>query len=228
MITPFNNNDIVGVKGAYRTDQKELTARFVQLEYEYKYEKLGNYTYVDTIDTYSAAFKKDLFLKEGGFDTSFPVACAEDFEFSYRLSLKGYKMVFNPAAIVTHHHPDTLSWYLKKKYKFAYWRWLAIKKNPEKLTSDSHTPSDMKFLAIISPLLAACSTFSIVKKDKRPVAALLIVFLITSCRFSCFIYKKDSLIGLLSPVFIFLRGISQFFGLVFGFNNIRKLHCSST
>ena len=65
-----------------------------------------------------------------GYDTSFPVACAEDIELSYRISSKGYKMVFNPNAIVYHIHPNSLIAYLKKKYKFAFWRVRGCKKNP--------------------------------------------------------------------------------------------------
>ena len=44
---------------------------------------------------------------------------------------RGWKMKFAPAAIVYHTHPDTLSKYLKKKYKFAFWRMLAVRKNPK-------------------------------------------------------------------------------------------------
>ena len=65
-----------------------------------------------------------------GYDTSFPVACAEDIELSYRMSARGWKMKFVPDAIVYHTHPDTLSRYLRKKYKFAFWRVLAVRKNP--------------------------------------------------------------------------------------------------
>ncbi len=65
---------------------------------------------------------RERFLEMSGYDTSFPVACAEDIELSYRMSARGWKMKFAPAAIVYHTHPDTLSAYIKKKYKFAFWR----------------------------------------------------------------------------------------------------------
>ena len=39
MLRPFSEDaEIVGVKGRYRTEQKEIIARFVQLEYEDKYD----------------------------------------------------------------------------------------------------------------------------------------------------------------------------------------------
>ena len=88
-----------------------------------------------------------------GYDTSFPVACAEDIELSYRMSARGWKMKFVPAAIVYHTHPDTFARYLKKKYKFAFWRVLAVRKNPSKGVKDSHTPQIMKLQLLFAPAL---------------------------------------------------------------------------
>ncbi|OQY52235.1 MAG: hypothetical protein B6247_17630 [Candidatus Parabeggiatoa sp. nov. 2] len=89
---------VVAVKGAYLTKQPQLIARFVQLEYEDKYRLLEKESYIDFIDTYSAAFRQEVFIKYGGYDSSFPVACAEDVELSYRMSYAGEKMVFQPKA----------------------------------------------------------------------------------------------------------------------------------
>jgi len=62
-------------------------------------------------------------------------------------------MKFVPNAIVYHTHPDTLSKYLKKKYKFAFWRMLAVRKNPGKGLKDSHTPQLMKLQVLFAPAL---------------------------------------------------------------------------
>src|SRR5207248_8145856 len=95
-------------------------------------------------ETYSTGLRRDKYLEIGGFDTSFPVACAEDAELSFRMADHGWRMKFVPAAIVYHTHPETLCSYLKKKYKFAFWRVLAVRKNPRKTLKDSHTPQLMK------------------------------------------------------------------------------------
>ena len=107
MLAPFKDPGVVGAKGIYRTRQKSLAARFVQIEYEDKYRLMAGLASIDFIDTYSAAFRRDRFLEMNGYDTSFPVACAEDIELSYRMSARGWKMKFVPAAIVYHTHPDT-------------------------------------------------------------------------------------------------------------------------
>lgn len=142
MIAPFHEDRrVVGVKGVYRTRQREITARFVQLEYEDKYDKMRKADAIDFIDTYSAAYRRSVFLEMGGFDCHFPVACAEDVELSFRMAERGYRMVFNPKAAVFHLHPSTWAGYLRKKYKYAYWRAVAIRRFPGKALRDSHARS---------------------------------------------------------------------------------------
>ena len=151
MLEPFVDPEVVGVKGAYRTRQRPLMARFVQAEYEDRYRLMAHSANIDFIDTYSAAFRRERFVEMGGYDTEFPVACAEDVELSYRMSAKGWQMRFAPQAIVYHQHPDSLGRYLKKKFKFAFWRVLAVRKNPSKAVKDSHTPQLMKLQLLFGP-----------------------------------------------------------------------------
>ena len=102
MTEAFQDPDVVAVKGAYRTLQKAWIARFVQLDYEDRYRLMATLRGIDFVDTYSAEFRRDRFLELNGYDTSFPVACAEDAELSYRMSERGWKMIFVPTAIVYH------------------------------------------------------------------------------------------------------------------------------
>lgn len=220
MIKPFEENpEVAGVKGAYKTKQKALIARFVQVEYEDKYDKMKRNKYIDFVDTYSAGFRKNVFLNRGGYDITFPVACAEDVELSYRLSNEGYKMVFNPEALVYHLHPDTLSGYLMKKYKFAYWRVKAVAKNPNKAVGDSHTPVIMK-LQVVLFLFTILSLPFIFLFPALPIFSLGIYF-IASVPFTVKAIKKDIVVGVLSPCFLFLRSAAQFFGVAGGVINQR-------
>lgn len=215
MVRPFReDNEVVGVKGTYKTKQKQIISRFVQLEYEDKYDVMKRYKYIDFVDTYSAAFKKEIFLDNRGYDANFPVACAEDIDLSYRLSLKGYKMVFNPEAMVYHTHPDTFIDYMKKKYKFAYWRVLALRKNRNKVFKDSHTPQLMKFQILLVFFLFILSTFSIFSSVSLKIwGYLILVYLFTTTPFVIKAIKKDVLVCLISPLIMFLRSIVQCFGL---------------
>jgi len=218
MVRPFSENpEIVGVKGAYRTNQQQLVARFVQLEYEDKYSCMLNDRYIDFIDTYSAAFKRDIFLDMGGYDTDFPVACAEDVELSFRLSNRGYKMVFNPRAIVYHIHPDSLKAYLHKKYKFAFWRMVAVQKNPNKALRDSHTPQMMKLQLLFPPAIAASVIWDIItRSDYSLPLILLALFILLSAPWAVKAAKKDFVTGVISPPLLLLRATAQFLGVAGG------------
>lgn len=218
MVKPFMEHPgVTGVKGAYRTKQKSLVARFAQLEYEDKYDKMKQEKYIDFIDTYSAGFRKEAFMAEGGYDTSFPVACAEDVDLSYRLDKKGHKMLFIPHALVFHRHPEKLAGYLAKKYKFAYWRVKAVRKNPDKAIKDSHTPFDMKAQLILILFIILSLPFLRV----MPAVTLfsLGLYIIAGTPFTVKAFKKDIVVGMLTPFFLFLRSIAQLLGVAAGILN---------
>jgi glycosyltransferase involved in cell wall biosynthesis len=217
MLEPFKNPDVVGAKGVYRTRQKSLAARFVQIEYEDKYRLMAGLSSIDFIDTYSAAFLRDRFLEMTGYDTSFPVACAEDIELSYRMSARGWIMKFVPAAIVYHTHPDTFSRYLKKKYKFAFWRVLAVRKNPSKGVKDSHTPQVMKLQLLFGPTLLLALAFDVATKPLVPASFLVLgAFLFSTLPFTRRAIKKDPIVGMISPVVLAARACAQVLGVTAG------------
>lgn len=223
MLNCFNDPEIVGAKGIYRTRQKSLAARFVQIEYEDKYRLMANLPTIDFIDTYSAGFIRDRFQEMNGYDTSFPVACAEDIELSYRMSARGWKMKFAPEAIVYHTHPASLSSYLKKKYKFAFWRMLAVKKNPGKGMKDSHTPQVMKLQLLLAPALVAAIIFDSIMRWMVPLSAVVIVaFLLSTLPFTLRAMRKDPLVGILSPFLLALRSCAQFLGVAAGTVNAAR------
>jgi len=221
MIEPFREAGVVGVKGIYCTRQDSLIARFVQLEYEDRYRLMAAQDQIDFIDTYSAAFRRERFLEMKGYDTSFPVACAEDIELSYRMSRRGWKMKFAPAAVVAHTHPDTLSLYLRKKYKFAFWRVLALFKNPGKTLKDSHTPQLMKLHALFGPALLAAIALDQVFRPAFPLSLLVIVaFLASAIPFSLRAATKHPIAGMLSPALLAARSVAQILGLSSGMVNV--------
>jgi glycosyltransferase involved in cell wall biosynthesis len=150
MLAPFQDPQIVGVQGAYRCRQKEWIARFIQLEIEERYERMLRKPWIDFIGTYSAAYRREVFPENGGFDTRFTAASGEDADFSFRLACQGHRMVFQPEANVYHQHPDSLWRYLKVKYWRGYWRNLVYRRHPSKMMTDSYTPQALKFQTLLS------------------------------------------------------------------------------
>ncbi len=222
LLAAFSDSDIAGAKGAYFSRQKELIARFVQIEYEEKYDELRKHQFIDFIDTYSAAFRKDVFLKMGGYDVSFSAASVEDQDFSFKLANAGYKLSFVPEARVWHRHVDTVSGYLYKKAKIGFWKILVFSNNPNKIVGDSHTPATLKLqitLVLISPL-ALVGFFN-------PIVGFIVLLIITvafilsTLPLTLRCAKTEPVVALSAPFFIVCRAVALTYGLLRG--SIRKI-----
>jgi cellulose synthase/poly-beta-1,6-N-acetylglucosamine synthase-like glycosyltransferase len=218
MLKPFEDPDVVGAKGVYRTRQPEPAARFVQIEYEDRYRMMARHATIDFIDTYSAAFRRDRFIESGGYDTAFPVACCEDSELSYRMSARGWRMVFVQAAIVWHQHPATFASYLRRKVRFAFWRVPAVKRTPGKMVKDSHHPQLMKLQLLFAPALFATFLSDLFGLCTiHPISLIVIVlFVLSTLPFSLRAFTKDPMVGILSPAILAARSCAQLIGVIGG------------
>ncbi|HDS09526.1 MAG TPA: glycosyltransferase [Firmicutes bacterium] len=225
MSKPFKNPEIYGVKGVYRTKQKSLIAKLAQLEYEFKYSYMQKQKYIDFIDTYSAAYRADIFRNEVLFDKDFRYASGEDIALSYYLSERGYKMVFTTKAVVYHIHPDTVKKYLSRKFKTAFWRILLYRKFPDRILRDTHTPQYLKIQIIFMLLFIICGVISLI----NPTFCLLpvvfaLLYMLSVLPFTSFCTRKRSLYLISAPVFVFLRTIAFILGLIFGYIYFSLLH----
>ena len=214
---PFQDRSIDGAKGTYRTQQHTLVARFVQLEYENKYDKMRGRECIDFIDTYSAAYRRRVFRETGGFDPAFPVAANEDVEFSYRVAQLGHRLVFAPKAVVYHRHADTILKYVRRKYHVGFWRVRMYSLHPSKAISDSHTPQSLK----LQIALMACLLGSLALAVFQPVlllisAALLASFLASATPFVIKAFQRDRVVALVVPFLLLLRALALGIGFAAG------------
>jgi glycosyltransferase involved in cell wall biosynthesis len=219
MTKPFGDADVVAVKGAYRTNQRSLTARFAQVEFEERFDLLKRAPSIDMVDTYSAAYRADVFRQTGGFDESFPVANNEDTELSYKLSRMGRKMVFKPDAMVTHlNHPATLGRYARLKFWRGYWRMVVYRRYPDKMMKDSYTPQTLKlqilFLFLAGAWLPAMLLWP--RDIVYPLAASLFLYVLSMAPFALFAIRRDPAVGMLSPLFLSVRAASLGLGFFWG------------
>ncbi len=209
IVAPFQNAEVVGVQGVYKTHQTEIMARFAQLEIEDRYRRMKRNTTIDFIGTYSAAYRKSVFMEQGRFDDRFPIASGEDADLSYRLAAKGLKMVFQPAAVVYHRHPNTLFKYLSQKFWRAYWRNLLYRRHSSRILKDSYTPQALKFetlLAILFPM-SLIGLFFQVPWTLLPAGAILGILLL-SLPFTFWVLSKDPWVGVISPFVILMRSFA--------------------
>jgi lipopolysaccharide/colanic/teichoic acid biosynthesis glycosyltransferase/GT2 family glycosyltransferase len=142
LVAPFDDERVAGAKGTYLTSQSAIVSRFTQLEYEDRYDRMAGVESIDFVDTYSAAYRRDIFLANGGFDPTFRFD--EDQEFSFRLTEKGYRLVFAPTAQVYHRHNATLAAYIRRKFLMGHWKVPVTRRHPGRAVKDSHTPQALK------------------------------------------------------------------------------------
>ena len=225
MVKPFDDPQVMAVKGAYQNHQRGLTARFAQIEFEERFEMLKKAESIDMVDTYSAGYRRSIFLSFGGFDPSFPVANNEDTELSYKMSQSGHKMVFNPNAIVYHlNHPDSIKKYARLKFWRGYWRMVVYKRYPNKMLKDSYTPQTLKiqilflFLFLISFSLIWLLPHLIV----YPLIFSIAGFFLSVLPLTLSALKKDLSVGILSPFFVSLRSFSLGLGIIWGIMSWRR------
>ncbi len=219
MLKPFHDEEVKAVKGAYKTRQKSMVARFSQLEFEERFELLKKAPSIDMVDTYSAGYRKKGFIHMKGFDTSFPVANNEDTELSYRMSSQGHKMVFNPNAIVYHlGHSESLKKYAVLKFWRGYWRMVVYKRFPDKMIKDSYTPQTLKLQILFLFLSAACLplAFLFPPYGKYPFYLMSLFFIFSTFPFTLAVIKKDLLVGIFSPIFLLVRAASIGLGALVG------------
>lgn len=216
MTAPFELLEVVGVKGAYRTWQKGVIPRFVQCEYEERYERMARRRQIDFIDTYSAGYRREVFLREKGFDVRYPSASVEDQEFSFRLAERGYRMVFNPRAVVYHQHPETLVAYFGRKFNIGYWKVMVLERHPRKAVSDSHTPQSLKVQMGVVLLLIPVVPLALLSGVTLPALVAAVLFVFSVLPFSVKALLKDPLVGVVSPPLLLVRSVALMLGVMKG------------
>ncbi|MCB9003285.1 MAG: glycosyltransferase [Ardenticatenaceae bacterium] len=198
---------ISATKGVYCTRQPQLTARFVQAEYEDKYDKLREFPRISFVDTYSAAYRRAVLLEVGGFDERFPVA--EDRELSYRVAAAGYEMVFQPEALVCHLHAHTVRTYFWKKVLNGYWAGQAVNFFPERQKEDSYTPQIMKLQVGLMGLMLGTAVLSLLFPPFLFLLGLSLGgFLATTLPFVQKVWPKDTAVALASPFYLAVRALA--------------------
>jgi lipopolysaccharide/colanic/teichoic acid biosynthesis glycosyltransferase len=218
IVAPFAEPDVTGAKGTYCTRQREWMARFVQVEYHDKYDRLARQPQIDFVDTYSAAYRRDVFLENQGFDPVFSTASVEDQEFSFRLAQKGYRLVFVPDAVVYHQHDRTVGEYVRRKFGIGYWKALLVRWHPDKLVRDSHTPQALKLQIVLLGIAGlGLIAWPLGSLAGRIALASALAFILTALPFLAKVVQRDPGLLLLTLPALVVRAASLGAGLVAGY-----------
>jgi glycosyltransferase involved in cell wall biosynthesis len=217
MSAPFAAPDISGAKGTYRTRQREPIARLTQAEFEDKYTRMRQCATIDFIDTYSAAYRRDLFVRAGGFDETFPPSSAEDVELSFRLAEQGARLCFAPEAQVWHIHVTSLASYMRRKARYGFWRALVYRRHPGKIKGDTHTDPILKtqFALVMLGSLGVLAALADVRLLMVTLLAGL-ALVATTLPFAIRTWRRDRLAALIALPVHTLRAVVQAGALALG------------
>jgi glycosyltransferase involved in cell wall biosynthesis len=215
MLASFADPDVAGAKGAYRTRQKSLVARFAQAEYEEKYDRLQRAGRIDFVDTHAAAYRRDVFVEYGGFDPDFLLD--EDQEFSFRLAEGGHELYFIRAAVVYHQHPATIFEYTRRKVRLGRWKVPVHMRHPAKAIRDSYTPWTQKAQILLLPLtlgMALGASFGLLPWQVVALSAL--CGLVSSLPVLAKAWDQGWQVAVVAPVLVVLRAAALGLGLAWG------------
>lgn len=217
MLAPFTDPDVMGVKGVYRTRESGLVPRFVQAEYASKYQRMLGKERIDHVDTYAAAYRRQVFVDNRGFDEIFTTPSVEDQELSYRLACKGYLLVFQPSAVVVHRHDLNLGEYVQRKFGIGYWKAIILNWLPEKTFSDSHTPLSQRVqLVLMAGILASLGAGLFWSPLIWLGLVLASLFVLSSLPFLSFVARYDRPVLWVAPLMLAARALALGSGLVAG------------
>jgi lipopolysaccharide/colanic/teichoic acid biosynthesis glycosyltransferase/GT2 family glycosyltransferase len=229
MVAAFDDPETVGAKGTYLTCQRRLVPRFVQIEYEDRYDRMRDQERIDFIDTYSAGYRRDIFQQNSGFDVS--VRFVEDQEFSFRLAEKGYKLVFVPEARVSHLHDQDVVEYVERKFNIGVWKARVMQRHPERLANDTHTPPVLKLqillvFASLPLLLMGLALQQLGMAWWHAISGIgvagVLAFLASGLPFLLKAWRKDRMVALVTPAMLAVRALALGAGYAIGL--LRFLH----
>jgi glycosyltransferase involved in cell wall biosynthesis len=226
----FTDPTISGAKGTYRTRQTSLIARFVQQEYQERYDRLQRLTPIDFVDTYAAAYRREVFIDEGGFDAvGLPTASVEDQEFSFRLAASGHRLVFVPEAVVYHQHNTSLRRYFRRKYNIGCWKIYVLRRHPAKALRDSHTPQIIKVqIALLAAALSITLAALLLPIGPGVSIGLWAVFFLTMSPLLIKIAQRDPAVLLVAPLMIGVRTLALGLGMLNGLLRFHVFHRTPT
>ncbi len=168
------------------------------------------------VDTACAAYRRDLFLAQGGVDATLPATSVEDAEFSFRLTAQGRRLVYAPGALVRHRHPERLGGYLWRKLRFGYFRAQLYGRYPARLREDGYTPRLMPLQILLAGAMVACLLAARWQTPAVPLAGVLVVFLGTALPMTRRAWGTDRGLTPLVPPLLLARSLAQGLGLLAG------------
>lgn len=202
------NFDVDVIQGVYdiHLPLKNFSSNFRNIYKAYKFSKLNNY--INSINSFCFAIKKDVFDKVGGFNPHFEGV--EDVEFGMRVFEKGFKIFLNKNLIVLHLKEYSLKKLVKTDFRKIYCKFLLSlkKRNISNLSFSLNKFSDNR-LEFLNPLIGWLSVVSLVFVGYSIKFIFLFfffvfLFVLVNYRFISFIYNNLGFIFAIKSIVFYL------------------------
>jgi cellulose synthase/poly-beta-1,6-N-acetylglucosamine synthase-like glycosyltransferase len=220
MIEPFTDPHVAGVGGAYRTLNKDRwMARYVGYEIAERHERMARLPRVDHIGTYSAAYRREALQEAGAFvergEAAFDTDM-EDTELSYRLTERGYSLVFRPAAWVYHRHVDSLSKYLRQQFQRGFWRVYLMRAQPGRIArGDSYAGFSAQVQALLSISVLVSTPFWLSARWRWVSGSALLLLVLSNVKVGLFAGHREKRFLVIAPFLASLRSLAATSGAVY-------------
>ena len=116
LVVRIDEPNVGGVSGSIDTwNMANPWARSIGYELKTRYRRVGKYT--NRIATMNLLLKKSVLEEVGGWAEDMP--SQYDTEFGYRLSLKGYKIAYEPSSVCYHFNRPTLQKFYRQQLQYG-------------------------------------------------------------------------------------------------------------
>jgi cellulose synthase/poly-beta-1,6-N-acetylglucosamine synthase-like glycosyltransferase len=215
LVAYLNDPQVVGVSGGIETWNKENPwARSIGYDLENRYARLKKS--VVRIATMNLLMKKSVIEEVGGFDEHLP--SQYDTDLGFRITSKGYKLLFEPDAKCYHFNRSTVKAYFKQQLQYGKNTLKLYFKHSKLIKGDKITDFGMNVQPL---LLLAVTLFFLLGLPPilRPLwyvsafilALVFVYYVISAGRLSV---KYQDSVAMLLVVLYFVRALAWFIGAV--------------
>jgi len=215
LVAYLDDPEVAGVSGGIETWNKEnVWARSIGYDLENRYARLKKS--VVRIATMNLLMKKDVIEEVGGFDEHLP--SQYDTDLGFRITSRGYKLLFEPDAKCYHFNRSTVKAYFRQQLQYGKNTVKLYFKHSKLIKGDRITDFGMNIQPIL--MLAVTAFFLLgLPEVLRPlwyVSAFLLGFIFVYYVFSAakLAFKFKDATAMLLVVLYFVRALAWFTGAV--------------
>jgi cellulose synthase/poly-beta-1,6-N-acetylglucosamine synthase-like glycosyltransferase len=227
LVKYLKDPQVAGVGGGIETwNYQNALPRCIGYEIKYRYRRLLKDNSVKRLATMNLLLKRKVLEDIGGFDESLPTQY--DTDICYRITSKGYRLIFEPNAKCYHFNRPTWREYFKQQLQYGKNTLRLYLRNPKLIKGDKITDFGMNIQPILLLTALASAILGLIFENTQfllYVSAFMLAFLIAYyifCAVKISAFFKDFTAMLLVIVYFVRAAAWTLGGAVTVFNALRN------